>query len=286
MLGHDGQLRSNAPPNGRPPRAACAGGEPGSTGAAAVPYPPTRAAATITHAVAEMSRSTRDELSEVLPRHDDAGSVLHACRAVDLAVLRRGVDVSLVCEESCFADPRLRTEIELRREAGARVRVTDRKVPWIRLSDRRAAVLPLSTDAEVCQALVVHERTAVAGLQELLTGTWRRAVDVGTISCLWQASPGRRDRQVLHLLGSGCTDEAAARSMDVSVRTYRRHVAELLAVLGASSRFEAGVMAVARGWLSAADWKPVLPPGPPVTGRVVTRPTSVRHYSRTRYSAS
>lgn len=48
---------------------------------------------------------------------------------------------------------------------------------------------------------------------------------------------------MLRALGSGATDEAAARDLGMSVRTYRRRVAELLDVLEAGSRFQAGVRA-------------------------------------------
>ncbi|OIJ87887.1 hypothetical protein BIV24_23915 [Streptomyces colonosanans] len=48
---------------------------------------------------------------------------------------------------------------------------------------------------------------------------------------------------VLRALGSGATDETAARELGMSLRTCRRRVAEPLDVLGASSRFQAGVRA-------------------------------------------
>ena len=47
--------------------------------------------------------------------------------------------------------------------------------------------------------------------------------------------------QVLHKLCEGMKDETAARQMNVSVRTYRRHVASILKTLDVSSRFEAGL---------------------------------------------
>ncbi|MFC5216347.1 helix-turn-helix transcriptional regulator [Streptomyces coerulescens] len=71
------------------------------------------------------------------------------------------------------------------------------------------------------------------------------------------ASPERAQlaRQVLGALRAGVTDEVAARELTVSVRTYRRHVAEIMALLGANSRFQAGVRAAELGLL------PPLPQG-------------------------
>lgn len=48
---------------------------------------------------------------------------------------------------------------------------------------------------------------------------------------------------MLRALGSGATDEAAARELGMSLRTYRRRVAELLTSLEAASRFQAGLRA-------------------------------------------
>ncbi|MFF3331839.1 hypothetical protein ACFYWX_20100 [Streptomyces sp. NPDC002888] len=50
-------------------------------------------------------------------------------------------------------------------------------------------------------------------------------------------------REVLYALGSGMTDVTASRELGMSLRTYRRRVAELLVALGADSRVQAGVRA-------------------------------------------
>ncbi|GGW13183.1 hypothetical protein GCM10018980_71520 [Streptomyces capoamus] len=55
---------------------------------------------------------------------------------------------------------------------------------------------------------------------------------------------------VLRRLRDGFTDEVAARELGVPVRTYRRYVAEIMTLLGAESRFQAGVYAAALGMLS------------------------------------
>ncbi|MEU4487633.1 helix-turn-helix domain-containing protein [Streptomyces purpurascens] len=49
--------------------------------------------------------------------------------------------------------------------------------------------------------------------------------------------------RVLRALASGATDETAARELGMSLRTYRRRVAELLLALNAGSRFQAGLRA-------------------------------------------
>jgi DNA-binding NarL/FixJ family response regulator len=42
---------------------------------------------------------------------------------------------------------------------------------------------------------------------------------------------------------TGVTDQSAARQLGLSLRTYRRRVADLLAELDADSRFQAGLRA-------------------------------------------
>ncbi|MFE0700082.1 helix-turn-helix transcriptional regulator [Streptomyces sp. NPDC058872] len=54
---------------------------------------------------------------------------------------------------------------------------------------------------------------------------------------------GDAERAVLRALAAGHTDEAASRRLGVSLRTYRRRVAALMAALDARSRFQAGLRA-------------------------------------------
>lgn len=58
-----------------------------------------------------------------------------------------------------------------------------------------------------------------------------------------------QEQQLLKLLASGLTDEAAGKRLGVSLRTVRRHMAALMERLNATSRFEAGLKAAQRGWL-------------------------------------
>ena len=58
-----------------------------------------------------------------------------------------------------------------------------------------------------------------------------------------------RERRVLALLVAGLSDAAIARQVGVSQRTIERRVSALMERLGASSRFQAGVLARDRGWI-------------------------------------
>ena len=83
----------------------------------------------------------------------------------------------------------------------------------------------------------------VGGVYSLFTAAWEAAIDLGV--CLRGEVPelAAEDREILRALGAGLTDEAAARRLGTSLRTYRRRVAELMAALEAGSRFQAGARA-------------------------------------------
>nr|WP_246461253.1 LuxR C-terminal-related transcriptional regulator [Nocardia transvalensis] len=82
---------------------------------------------------------------------------------------------------------------------------------------------------------------------------------VRTFDVLWSlaapisVNPGEpldeRDRAILTLMGLGATDDTIARRLGMSRRTVVRRTASLLERLGASTRFQAGVQAIRRGWL-------------------------------------
>jgi hypothetical protein len=112
--------------------------------------------------------------------------------------------------------------------------------------DRSAALMPLhpaSSDGSPV-ALVVENPTLADLLSQLFTRIWATAVPLdgppGTSSQGWA-----EDLPALLLLG--LTDDVIARHIGVNVRTVRRQVASLMAHLGASSRFQAGVQAARRG---------------------------------------
>lgn len=76
-----------------------------------------------------------------------------------------------------------------------------------------------------------------------------RSGDVRAGDVADDAPPSPAELLLLQLLADGAKDEAAARSLGVSVRTVRRMVADLMRRLDARSRFQAGILAKRRGWL-------------------------------------
>ena len=83
----------------------------------------------------------------------------------------------------------------------------------------------------------------VGGVYSLFAAAWEAATDLGSYLRGEVPDLAPEAREILRALGAGLTDEAAARQLGTSLRTYRRRVAELMAALEAGSRFQAGVRA-------------------------------------------
>lgn len=87
------------------------------------------------------------------------------------------------------------------------------------------------------------EPALVSGAYALFEAAWETATDLAAFLGPDRPRIDAQTREVLHALGSGMTDVTASRELGMSLRTYRRRVAELLVTLGADSRFQAGVRA-------------------------------------------
>ncbi|MEU2675066.1 DNA-binding response regulator [Streptomyces sp. NPDC007164] len=90
---------------------------------------------------------------------------------------------------------------------------------------------------------VTTSQTLVEGVHSLFQAIWGTATDLNTY--LHSNAP-RLDadgRMILQALASGLTDASAAKQLGISLRTYRRRVADLMAGLKAESRFQAGLRA-------------------------------------------
>ncbi|MFJ3337926.1 DNA-binding response regulator [Streptomyces sp. NPDC086766] len=96
-------------------------------------------------------------------------------------------------------------------------------------------------------AIMVTDTAAVRALELLFAGTWSRCRRLDEHLALSPRLHSELTRRILERLRAGRTDDAAARELDVSLRTYRRHVAEIMRELGATSRFQAGARAVELG---------------------------------------
>ncbi|MEV0129703.1 LuxR C-terminal-related transcriptional regulator [Dactylosporangium sp. NPDC050688] len=143
--------------------------------------------------------------------------------------------------------------------AGAAVGTVDELPLGLLTFDRRTAVLvtaeggpdPAAPAAGLPHgaAVVVRQPLLVAMLADLFDSTWHRAMLFEPADPQPHCVPDDVKRAILRLLATGAKDEVVARRLGISVRTCRRHISDVMDSIGATSRFQAGVLARASGLL-------------------------------------
>ncbi|CAM3704626.1 helix-turn-helix domain-containing protein [Nocardioides zeicaulis] len=137
--------------------------------------------------------------------------------------------------------------LRTRAEIGEEIRVVP-SVPTrlVVVGPRRAIVPePLGVGAE--HRVVVRQAAVVGMFQAYFDELWDRAGHVDARA--GRLPPRDQRRMLLAELADGVKDEQIARNLDVSLRTVRRRVADLMDQLDVDTRFQLGVEAARRGWL-------------------------------------
>ncbi|WP_067457724.1 LuxR family transcriptional regulator [Actinomadura macra] len=133
---------------------------------------------------------------------------------------------------------------------GPRVRICATPLPHETIViDRRIAILAGPPRAGVREYTIVRSPGVVKGVISLFWATWETAAELADYRRDRPPALSEESRHILRLLGGGLKDEAAARRLGLSLRTYRRRVAEILTLLDAESRFQAGLRAHELGLL-------------------------------------
>ena len=154
-----------------------------------------------------------------------------------------GFTVRKLMSPLALADEAQRAQL-LRLDAGAQVRISSAPLPHETIIlDRRVAILAGQPSPLGREYTVTTSPVLVGGVYSLFTAAWEAATDLGAYLRGEIPELAPEAREILRALGAGLTDEAAARRLGTSLRTYRRRVAELMSALDAASRFQAGVRA-------------------------------------------
>ncbi|GAB2585234.1 hypothetical protein GCM10027168_17570 [Streptomyces capparidis] len=180
----------------------------------------------------------------------DASGRRPEVEALHAALLQGRARPRLIVPRALLVDEAERGLLRPYAAMGAPVRVSALSLPEMVVVDGVVAVL-CEPGVQGAPA-VVTDRPVIRALEALLDTVWVQSPDAGPLQELVAAAPretedgGTTLSRVLELLTAGWTDEAAARELGCSVRTYRRHVADLMRLLQARSRFQAGVRAAQR----------------------------------------
>jgi sugar-specific transcriptional regulator TrmB/DNA-binding CsgD family transcriptional regulator len=214
--------------------------------------------AAVAQLVEQVVRSTSSEI-----RFIDKHPYVVAPRVIapiEAEMLRRGISYRAIYDTDGLATRSVQAEVEPAIAMGEQARVVPEAPVKLILSDRRLALLPLQSDPTMIDSVVaVHPSALLDALASLFELLWRSALPLtraGGTPAAKALSP--EDGRVIALLTAGLPDQAVARQLGLSYRTFQRRVGALLESLGVRTRFQAGLQAAFRGLVPA----PVDPPAP------------------------
>ncbi|WP_067168539.1 helix-turn-helix transcriptional regulator [Microtetraspora niveoalba] len=191
--------------------------------------------------------------SEVMAMHPAANWTRETLDAGDARTKHRigqGMRVRSLYAQVMLSNPLVRDRLRARRDGGMEVRVAPMIPTRMLIYDRQVAIVQADPEDLGGGAVLIRGSDVVRSLAALYEFCWMNASELVDVPRSADgASLTVQQRAVLRLLAAGAKDDAIARSLGVSTRTVTRLVGELTAMLGAGSRFQAGVRATRLGWL-------------------------------------
>jgi DNA-binding Lrp family transcriptional regulator len=170
--------------------------------------------------------------------------------------LRGGVRQRVIYDRAALAWPgRIDRDILPSLKAGEQARMRPDLPLKLLISDDRIGMIPLSVAPRgETNAYVIRQSSLLVALAALFEAEWQRALPLSAIlmdrdGAAAHDAPDDETRSLLTLLAAGLPDTAIARSLGWSGRTTQRRIQRLMRDLGASTRFQASVLATRRGWL-------------------------------------
>lgn len=204
-----------------------------------------------------LARDLTSECLSVMPGGAQSPGSLTASQPLDQEALARGVRVLTLYQDSMRNSPETYAYARWLTDLGGQVRTAPVLPPRMLIFDRKVAVIPIDPANSRLGALCTSEPGFVASLAAVFEQAWSTAIPLGAaIETDFETGLTPIDRELLKLMATGLTDEAAGRRLGVSSRTVRRQMAALMERLDAASRFEAGLKAAQRGWLLPGSGQP------------------------------
>ncbi|WP_392893083.1 LuxR C-terminal-related transcriptional regulator [Streptomyces sp. LN699] len=197
-----------------------------------------------------LAQDLSEECLAIIPGGAQSQASLDASRPLDERAMSQGVELRAVYQDSVRNDPATLAYAQWTTGRGGQVRTSPVLPPRLLVFDRTTAIVPIDPANSRLGALCTAAPGIVTSLITLFEQTWETAVPLGAYrEKRSQDGISASERELLKLLASGLTDEAACKRLGVSLRTVRRQMAGLMERLHATSRFEAGLKAAQHGWL-------------------------------------
>ncbi|MEU1468537.1 hypothetical protein ABZ434_09970 [Streptomyces sp. NPDC005761] len=201
--------------------------------------------------ISEMSIRCRRELLLVLPSGARPCQSFPAARTIALDLLGRGVRARLIYQHAIRGDLVTRALVRELTQHGAEVRTSAELIDPLVAFDREALVLPhspgSSREGGMTTAVAVRDQAMVAFACAAFENLWNTASPLIPDAKDTPRAIDALKKSIVRLMAMGHKDEMVARRLGISVRTCRRHIAEIMDEQGAISRFQAGVVLTRAG---------------------------------------
>ena len=196
----------------------------------------------ISNVLMHYADNCESELLSVAPGRLPMTRIDGRTRVANLYSLRRGIKTRALYQHTALRDRASRSYLHELADNGAKIRFASSVPGRSLVVDRRVALLPIPTSDPGRHGLaVVREPNVVAWVIATFEQLWAEAAPLEEIINK-QHDDTEFDQTlsaILRLMAEGEKDEAISRRLSISVRTCRRHIADYMAQVGASSRFQA-----------------------------------------------
>ncbi|MHB9863804.1 helix-turn-helix transcriptional regulator [Streptomyces sp. YIM S03343] len=177
--------------------------------------------------------------------------VLREALARDTAMLSRGVRIRTLYHHTARFNGPSQAYVATVSALGAEYRTAHELFGRLIVFDRKEAFVP--ERGGTWGAVVIREPSVVHYLCEVFEQAWTQAAPFSDAAADGLELVAKDlHRTILRLLAAGLKDEAIARRIGMSLRTARKHIADIMETLGAESRFQAGALAARQGLLDSA----------------------------------
>ena len=195
--------------------------------------------------------SCQHELLSVAPGRLPSTRIDARTRVANVYSARRGIKTRALYQHIALRDRATRAYLNELAANGARIRFAPSLPGRSLVVDRTAALLPLPTEDPAKHGLViVRDPNVIAWVVATFEQLWSEGAPLEDMINRQQHDDTELDETraaILRLMAEGEKDEAISRRLSISVRTCRRHIADYMAQVGATSRFQAGVIAARAG---------------------------------------
>ncbi|KUN99379.1 hypothetical protein AQJ67_25695 [Streptomyces caeruleatus] len=194
--------------------------------------------------IADLTARARVEILTAQPGGAREEDILNEAAPRDRAALNRGVRMRVLYQHTARFSPGTAAYVDHMSELGAQVRTLDDHFSRLLVFDGETAVISLPGNR--LGAAVVREPNVVAFIVETYERLWLAAEPYAVAFGTRAEVAGDIKQAIVRLLVEGLTDASIANRLGMSVRTCRRHIADIMEELGAQSRFQAGYLLTVR----------------------------------------